>query len=369
MTKASPFPGALALFPVIGTVLVIVFGSDLLGRKGPEFVGLISYPLYLWHWPLLSFAATAGATSLATRAAVVVASFALATLTMILVERPVRFGSLRKWGGPLAVTAMTLVVGLSGIIWRSGGLLWRYPDEIQKVLTTLRYDGASNARVSKCWLDTEGKFADYSAECNRGATLIWGDSYAGRLYAGLKRDGIDIAQFTRDSCPPSTIGSYENCENSNLAVLRKIAELKPKTVILFASWASYRNYQQDNVQDEGLVAVLKELKQHVDDVVVVGQAPNWAPDLPTEVYGFWHSTGRLSDRLPPKPLPYDKINQALAGMSANTHVRSVSPFIALCNQQGCLTHSPKSQAELLSWDSGHLTAAGARLVGALLQLD
>ena len=367
--KASPFPGALALFPVIGVVLVIIFGSNVLGHKWPVFVGLISYPLYLWHWPLLSFAAMAGLTSLPVRIAIAVGSFALAMLTTMFVERPIRFGHLRQWGVGISVAAMILIIGFSAVIWRSGGLPRRYPDEILQVLATMQYDPASNARVFKCWLDAKSTFKDYSSECSEGATLIWGDSHAGRLYAGLKRDGIDIAQFTRDSCPPSTGGSFENCEKSNVAILRRIAELRPRQVILFANWASYKSYQQDDAQDDGLAAVLTELKKNVDDIVVVGQAPYWSPNLPTQVYDFWRSNGQLPDRLPPKPLQYQKINDALAAISAAAHVRFVSPFNTLCNEQGCLTHTPKSKGELLSWDYGHLTIAGARFMGAVLQLD
>jgi hypothetical protein len=294
---------------------------------------------------------------------------ALSVLTTMFVEHPVRFGALRKWGVPVTVTAMTVVVAMSALIWRSGGLPWRYPSEIREVLATLHYDAATNARVPQCWLNMKQAFEEYNAECSRGATLIWGDSYSGSLYAGLRRNGVDIAQFTRDSCRPSTAESYENCEQGNRAVLRRIAELKPKTVILFANWAAYGAYQQDKVSDEGLVTVLTELKQHVDNVIVVGQAPNWPTDLPAAVYEIWHSTGKAPDRLAPKPLPYDKINTALAAMSAAAHVRFASPYAALCNQEGCLTHTPRSNGELLSWDTGHLTVAGARYVGTLLQLD
>jgi SGNH domain (fused to AT3 domains) len=63
----------------------------------------------------------------------------------------------------------------------------------------------------------------------------------------LKRDGIDIVQFTRDGCPPSAGGPTPDWATSNAAILRKIAELKPRTVILYAGWARYENYQQPDV--------------------------------------------------------------------------------------------------------------------------
>ncbi|MGY8683058.1 acyltransferase family protein [Bradyrhizobium sp. UFLA05-153] len=369
LRKTSPFPGLLALLPVTGTSLIIVFGSRILGHKWPVFVGLISYPLYLWHWPLLSFAAIAGLTSIPVRVALVITSVVLAVLTTRLIEYPLRFGFLKRRGVGISMAAMMVVIGLSAVIWRSGGVPGRYPDEIQAVLATMQYDPASNARVLKCWLTAESTFESFAPECSAGATLIWGDSHAGRLYAGLKRDGIDIAQFTKDSCPPSTGGTYPNCATSNAAVLRRIAELKPQTVILFAGWARYEHYFQADVQDNGLSAALIELKKSVQDVIVIGQGPLWYPDLPTQVYEFWRANGRLPDRLPPQPLPYQRINDALAAMSAKAGARFVSSFEDLCNEGGCLTHTQASQGDLLTWDYGHPTIAGARFMGTFLHLN
>jgi peptidoglycan/LPS O-acetylase OafA/YrhL len=368
--RASPFPGALALIPVAGTALVIGFGSKALGHKWPVSVGLISYPLYLWHWPLLSFAAIAGVTSGLAKAAIVAASFILAALTTALVERPIRFGRLRRQGVAAALAAMTLVIGCSALIWRSDGLLWRYPEEIRPVLATMQYDAASNARVFKCWLDRAAAFENYSPECGVGATLIWGDSHAGRLYTGLKQDGIDVAQFTRDGCAPSLGSGDEICARSNAAILQKIAELKPKKVILFAAWVNYKDRgQSSGTEKSGLAATLIKLGAIVDDVLVIGPTPVWSPNLPVQVYNFWYSNGRLPDRMPPYPVEYHAIDDDLASASVAAHVRFISAFDALCDKSGCLTHTPESKAELLSWDHGHLTLAGARFLAMLLKLD
>jgi peptidoglycan/LPS O-acetylase OafA/YrhL len=363
--RTSHFPGAMALIPVAGATFVIVFGSNLLGHRWPVSVGLISYPLYLWHWPLLSFAAIAGLTSVSARVAIIAASFALAALTTLLVERPIRFGRLRRSGVRVSVAAMALIAGGSALIWQSGGFPWRYSNEIQQVLATMKYDPASGARVHACWLDRASPFENYSPECGAGTTLVWGDSHAARLYTGLKRDGVDVAQYTRDGCPPSIGVGDEVCAQSNAAILRKIAELKPRKVILFAVWNNYKDYGQNG----GLGATLVELKKIVGDVVVVGQTPFWSPNLPTQVYDFWRSNRRLPDRLLPDPIQYRTIDGTLAALSAAAHVRFASAFDALCDEDGCLTHTPASKAELLTWDYGHPTASGARYLATLLQLN
>jgi hypothetical protein len=68
---------------------------------------------------------------------------------------------------------------------------------------------------------------------------------------------------------------------SNAAILQKIAELKPRKVILFAVWTNYKDYGQGDGKNGALGATLTELKKNVRDVVVIGQAPYWSPNLPT----------------------------------------------------------------------------------------
>jgi peptidoglycan/LPS O-acetylase OafA/YrhL len=98
INERRAFPGWWALGPCLGTFLLISAGPQswinrrLLSQRVMVFIGLISYPLYLWHWPLLSFAHTAnwrGFTPVM-KIAAVASSFILATLTYKYVERPIR---------------------------------------------------------------------------------------------------------------------------------------------------------------------------------------------------------------------------------------------------------------------------------------
>jgi hypothetical protein len=147
----------------------------------------------------------------------------------------------------------------------------------------MQYDPVSDVTL-ECWLNAGEPFEYFSPKCGVGGTLMWGDSHAARLYAGLKQDGIEIAQFTKDGCVPSTGSDDETCARSNAAILQRIAELRPKKVILFAAWTIYRGYGSGDMQNSGLATTLRNLRQFVDDVVVLGPAPIWSPDLPTEVY-------------------------------------------------------------------------------------
>jgi peptidoglycan/LPS O-acetylase OafA/YrhL len=98
LDRSMPYPGAWALLPVLGTVLLIFSGPAasvnrfMLSNRFAVFVGRISYPLYLWHWPLLSFLTivNGGPPDGDQRFRAVLLSFVLAWLTFRFVELPVR---------------------------------------------------------------------------------------------------------------------------------------------------------------------------------------------------------------------------------------------------------------------------------------
>jgi len=123
VSKSSVFPGWWALLPTVGACLLISAGPQawlnrvLLSRRGMVWFGLISYPLYLWHWPLLSFAriVTAGTPVWPIRVALVLLAVALAWLTYRLVERPIRSGGRRR-GTVITLCVLTLAIGVAGYV-------------------------------------------------------------------------------------------------------------------------------------------------------------------------------------------------------------------------------------------------------------
>ena len=99
-STSTPFPGSAALIPCLGAAFLIYAGEDegttsaskVLSLRPLVFVGLISYSLYLWHWPLLVFARYWSVTSLTgwQSATIVIASFILAALSWAYIEQPFR---------------------------------------------------------------------------------------------------------------------------------------------------------------------------------------------------------------------------------------------------------------------------------------
>jgi peptidoglycan/LPS O-acetylase OafA/YrhL len=156
--KTIGFPGRWALVPVLGAVLIIAAGPQawinrtVLSHRLAVGFGLISFPLYLWHWPILSFANIIenGHASTAIRAGAIVLCVLLAWLTYRLLERPVRLSpnNRRK---TVILTMLMVGMGFIGMMThQKQGLPSRHAIEVtQQVLkdteppeTTRNSDGS-----------------------------------------------------------------------------------------------------------------------------------------------------------------------------------------------------------------------------------
>ena len=143
-TPEIRYPGWAALLPVAGATALILAGPDaavnrtVLSNRTAVFIGLISYPLYLWHWPLISYAYIIRAGRAPTHlmaAALVAASFLFAWITYRFVECPVRFGSHRQRRTQIVI-GFVAALGACGLaIWTDGGVAERFPAglDIQKI--------------------------------------------------------------------------------------------------------------------------------------------------------------------------------------------------------------------------------------------
>jgi peptidoglycan/LPS O-acetylase OafA/YrhL len=368
LNDSRPFPGALAMAPVFGTALVIVGRSDALAWAPLVAVGLISYPLYLWHWPLLSLASTLGFHTELAKGIAVAMSVLLAWATAQFVEYPVRFGSFRSAGVVVSAVSMLLIAVCAYIIFLYDGFLERYPASIRPVLATKEYIALHPALFgSACWFNYNELPSKYPATCGDGDVLIWGDSYAGALGMGLTKP---FAQFIRTACLPLLSEDTNACARGNVAAFAEIVRLKPKRTILFGDWLlPVANWKEAPKHQQLLRATLKALRQNGDNVVLVGLSPFWWPSLPDLVYKYWSKSGELPDRLDIVSDKARETDAALREIAESEHVRFVSILDALCNREGCLTHTPASKNELLAYDHGHFTAEGARYLVEILSLD
>ncbi|MGV2101735.1 acyltransferase family protein [Rhizobium sp. 21-4511-3d] len=120
--EKQAFPGIIAAAPVLGAVLVIAAGRTaalktlIFSNRIAVAIGLISYPLYLWHWPLLSFGYIIGHDTPAkeVRFGLLAASVVLAGLTYMIIEKPIRFGRFRKSAVAVPLFAIMTFIGAAG---------------------------------------------------------------------------------------------------------------------------------------------------------------------------------------------------------------------------------------------------------------
>ena len=135
-TPGMRFPGWPALLPVAGAVAVILAGPEatvnriVFSNRAVVFVGLISYPLYIWHWPLFSYAHVIRLGKVPTplmATALVAASFLLAWATYRFIEYPARFGAHRRRGTQI-VAVCVAALGAAGLaVWTNSGFPERFP--------------------------------------------------------------------------------------------------------------------------------------------------------------------------------------------------------------------------------------------------
>src|SRR5262249_5013277 len=152
------FPGWWALLPVAGSALLLSapaswINRTLLGWRPAVWIGLISYPLYLWHWPLLVMFAVIKfePLTLIDRELALLASLLLAWATYVFIEKPLRFGGRRGFKAAALGAAMA-VVALAGVVVYAGrGFDIRMPAEIRAMADVP--EQTAQWRVGKCLID------------------------------------------------------------------------------------------------------------------------------------------------------------------------------------------------------------------------
>jgi len=197
------FPGWWALLPVTGTVFIISAGpTALLNRKFLSnrllvWIGLISFPLYLWHWPLLSFARIVQGqpSSRGMRIAIIILSFVLAWLTYRLIERPIRFGHHNREKTVILAITMCFVGFIGYGSYLQEGFPFREVVKNNPSKDTGWGGGAEGHLVNECGItDVEDK--KLFATCEKAGRqtpkyALLGDSKAAALYRGVMRTSTE----------------------------------------------------------------------------------------------------------------------------------------------------------------------------------
>lgn len=203
----SSFPGWNAIPPTVGAALLIAsgphtwWGRQVLSRRLMIGIGLISYPLYLWHWPLLVYARilASGVPAAGIRVGAVVLAVVLSYLTYRLVERPLRFHRRRQAVVTGLVVAVAAIGGLGAYTHSQNGLNGRGFNDINIAIDPGKVRDIDVISFPGCGLSPEVQelFADCRVDVRGAATYaLIGDSKASTLIGGFMRTSLDDAYWT-----------------------------------------------------------------------------------------------------------------------------------------------------------------------------
>jgi hypothetical protein len=385
--ETRKFPGWRALLPVVGTYLMIASGphawvnNKLLAARGLVAIGLISYPLYLWHWPLLSFIRIVNGKGLSAAAAAlaILLSFALAWLTYLLVERPLRFGKLAPMKAAALLVVMAAIGAAGYFTYAEGGFPQRnqYADEI----VAAAQDGLENDELA---------LGNPSAE----ETILVGDStmqqYIPRVRELVERGVIDpernrIIFESHGGCPPiPDIARDQNpaCAPFIDKVLPMLDGDMVKTVAFTAWWTTEFTIAEyylrsdpskvllrdsEAVRDRAIgnfAALISHLVNAGKRVFVLLETPSSNVYDPTTMMPTgWH---RLLARpqIPENPTRSQmekfvgKISDKIQRAAETAGARIIKPMDYLCNKDVCPIFG--KDGHLMYFDYGHLRGSYVR---------
>lgn len=384
------FPGFWALFPTAAAYLLIKAGPKawvnqyILSNKFLVWIGLISFPLYLWHWPLLVFGEIrTGTLTFTLKISLIALSILLAWFTYRFVERPIRFGKLivETKTIPLALCGVLLATAMvGGYAYQRDGFSFRFPKFIQALLKNQpKLD--EGWRTGECILDQGHPSSEFSPTCvdkdKRPLLFLWGDSHAAALYPGLKHlqdtqaYSFGVAQRTGAVCPPILGDARPWCNEINTDSFKLIKELKPEIVMMYAYWPHGLDGKggfaglYDLTKLDVTVAELK--KAGVKKVILMGPTPYWKNSLPHNIVETWKKTKTVTK--PPLYMTYGDFgllaelpiyDKQMRDVAKRLNISYISGLDFLCNADGCLTRDSEDGVKVSSVDYGHLTVDAAQ---------
>lgn len=271
--ETDPFPGFIALMPVVGTAMLLLSGAR---QSGPapgavlalapfQWVGKLSYSLYLWHWPVIVFATIlVPELSLAGRLACLALTFGLSLLSYHLVENPIR---LSGWLAARSVRSLGLAALLTSagatLSYAAAQLAAQSIDPNQRLIMESAARGSSARQLdSGCVLAREETVPRRCilGAANSGRTVVlFGDSHADHWSTPLaeiaKSRGWRLVTYMKSSCPAAQVQAwnevlareYAECDEWRRRALDEIAALRPELVIV--SQYSY-SYVENRVNGE-----------------------------------------------------------------------------------------------------------------------
>lgn len=372
-TTTTPFPGIAALLPCLGTASIIYAGqsgqtlvSKALSLKPVIFTGLISYSLYLWHWPLIVFYKeyTLQPLSAQETTGIIIACTILASLSWRYVERPfrnkLRFSQRAIFGYSALATIVLLSVGTA--IRLGDGLPQRFPPRVQEIASFMSYNAEELYRHGSCFITSQyDSFHFYDKDTclklseEKPNYLLVGDSHAAHLWSGLHAvlGDVNIMQATASGCPPvwDVYGAPRCQEMINYIYRDFVTTHKLDGIIIAAKW---RWETLEHVRN-----TISQLSGKVGRIMVVGPIVQYNAPLASILAKaeYRHMPGlpgqsRLAD--------VKSMDEKLRAMVTDAGAEYISNYDVLCDDNTCVTFTENGTPA--QTDDSHLTKEGSLLV-------
>lgn len=429
----TPYPGSWVAIPVVGTALVIAGGATVpprgaewLLKRGPfQWVGKLSYSIYLWHWPLLVIAAeAAGKSALLFHQNLVWLAVALvaAAISFRLVENPIRHAAFRRhprWGPVgLGIALMALSVGVATVelaahsqpapvgaeahghatlsgeaaavadvraVVRDSTQIRTLPADLDPPLGGASYDWGGPP--AQCWPgigQTSIPACVFGDPTASRTVVIYGDSHAGMWFKAMNLIALKahwkLVYLGKGYCPADSLpyenpagfgrsgGEYAECDAWHRFAIKRIRQLHPNLVVITQEIRNKPDghlYTPEQWQD-GLEKTFSLLGVPAKHIIVLGNVPI-LPKSPPECLSLHPGDVQACSGVPPGY--EDQFNQAEESAAAHSEV----PYINL-ESWFCATRcSPVIGKYQVYFDDYHITATYsmylARVLGDALHLS
>ena len=397
--RITIFPGMSAVPPVAGTAILIWAGMGkvpktnslqiqrFLSMKPLVWIGLLSYSLYLWHWPLLAFNEylVMWKDSVPVKVSILFIALLLSWISWKFVEQPVR--SRRIFGSRRSVlifssVAFSLLLICSSVLILKEGMSGRYSKEFLEHSdrgisedTFFDYEKAAKAfPQNKSSLGIEGKDPVF---------FLWGDSHGMALARAIDAAAKELSVTGESAVKTSTlpvldwVTSKESQINYNESVLNYLSGAYQRKsishVILAGRWwlASNQSYENKNPFGVELINTIDRIKALGYSVSLFKQVPQWTDHWQTpSSFPFHFQLGKFSWEYEKMTLSDEELekrfarqNQMFARIEELSGVRIIDPLPLLRGSDG--QYHIRDQGGWIYYDDDHLSGYGAMKLKSL----
>jgi len=376
------YPGYAALTPVIGAVLMIAAGSSgivnriVLSNPLMIWLGLISYPLYLWHWMLLSFSRIieSGEPEVEVRFGAVILAIFLSWLTFRFIENPIRFNKNTKIVIIGLISSLSLIGLIGFYTYTNQGFPNRF---ISSTPTLVSFEFPYR---EKCNLITKNSYEDDWCHLSEGSAadqvLLIGDSHSNAFSSVLstlrKKYDFTFTQIGRGECPMLLDFGYKKCQEIATDALNYAKQNSSiKSVIIAARWITYKNgFSRDGIKNNQFdyeLALNKTIQAYENlgiKVTLILTVPTSNNPRSCVSRPFQSSNKNIEHCYTPIQLvirsdgDYRNFIYKLRDESYH-NVTLFDPWIYLCNKDGCRI---TAGSKILYSDERHLSIYGGEYI-------